>query len=267
MKMKRYLVALLAAMAWVTSAQAVQVLYTAAGIGPGGAPVAASALFDISGNILTITLKNTSGVNAFADVPGSTLTGLYWNFAGAPVLNPLSATVASGAIIGTCKLSATCATETNVSGEFGYAATSGPGGANNGIASSGYLTTGLPGDIGNFNGSLAGINLDGPASLDGINFGIISAAADYAPNGGLEAVPVIRDTVVFHLSGASGLLLTNLTNVSFQYGTALSELNISGTPGGGGGGTGDPIPEPGLPALVAIGFLGMAVMRGRRRHS
>jgi hypothetical protein len=229
--------------------------------------VAASALFDISGNILTITLKNTSGVNAFADVPGSTLTGLYWNFAGAPVLKPLSATVASGAIIGNCNLSATCATETNVSGEFGYAATSGPGGANNGIASSGYLTTGLPGDIGNFNGSLAGINLDGPASLDGINFGIISAAADYAPNGGLEAVPVIRDTVVFHLSGASGLLLTNLTNVSFQYGTALSELNISGTPGGGGGGTGDPIPEPGLPALVAIGFLGMAVMRGRRRHS
>jgi hypothetical protein len=164
-------------------------------------------------------------------------------------------------------LSATCATETNVSGEFGYAATSGPGGANNGIASSGYLTTLLPGNIGNFNGGLAGINLDGPASLDGINFGIISAAADYAPNGGLEAVPAIRDTVVFHLSGASGLLLTDLTKVSFQYGTELTELNISGTPGGGGGGTGDPVPEPGLPALVAIGFLGMAVMRGRRRHS
>lgn len=265
--MKRYLVALLAAMAWGTAAQAVQVTYTASGTGPDGQPVAATAIFDITGNILTITLTNTSGSSTPQDAPGSTLSGLYWNFTGSPVLTPLSATVVAGSIIGPCDISLTCATDTNVAGEFGYAATSGPAGSDRGISSSGYLTTGLPGNIGNFNGGAAGVDLDSPDSLDGINFGIISAAAGYDPNGGLAGTPEIRDTVVFQLSGVSGLGIADISNVSFQYGTSLTELNIPGTPGGGGGSTGNPLPEPGLPALVAIGFLGMVMMRGRRRHS
>jgi hypothetical protein len=259
-KMKRYLVALLAAMTWGTAAQADQILFTASGSANGGQPIAATALFDITGNTLTITLTNIAGPNSGSDDPGSTLTGLFWNFAGAPALSPLTATVAAGSsIVGSCTLSQVlynCSGLTNVGGEFGYTAGPGPKGANNGISSSGYLASGQP----NFNG----LNLDDPAAMDGVNFGIISADSGYAPNGGLEAVPVIRDSVVFTLSGA-GLTLASLSNVSFQYGTALSEANITGEPPLPP--TGNPLPEPGLPALVAIGLLGMAVMRGRRRHS
>ena len=88
-----------------------------------------SAIFDITGNDLTITLRNTSPSNSGQDVPGSTLTGLFWDFTGNPNLTPFSATVASGSIIGTSCSPGNCTGVTNVGGEFGYQAISFPGGA------------------------------------------------------------------------------------------------------------------------------------------
>ena len=189
----------------------------------GGFAVTASAIFDITGNDLTITLRNTSPSNNGQDVSGSTLTGLFWNFTGNPALTPFSATVGAGSIFGTCD-QVNCAGVTNVAGEFGYQAGSLPGGADRGISSSGYLTTGLANNIGNFNNGAAGTDLDNPTSLDGINFGIISAAPGFNPNGGLSNDPLIKDSVVFVLHGVSGLSTNDISNVSFQYGTALSDL-------------------------------------------
>ena len=249
--------------AFSLNASAVPVTYIGSASGPGGVPVSATAIFDIAGNTLTITLQNTSPSNSGQDVPGSTLSGLFWDFTGDPVLTPVSATVAAGSIFGTCN-PANCAAITNVGGEFGYQATSFTGGADRGISSSGYLTTGLPGNIGNFNNGAAGTDLDNPDSLNGINFGIISAAAGYNPNGGLANDPVIRDTVTFVLTGVNGLTNASISNVSFQYGTALNELNVPGTVDGGGGSTGN-VPEPATAAMFGLGLLGLVAVRRQKR--
>ncbi|MFT5644478.1 MAG: hypothetical protein ACI83P_002035, partial [Janthinobacterium sp.] len=131
-----------------------------------------------------------------------------------------------------------------------------PRGTNWGIASSGYLTTGLTANLGNFNG----INLDDPKSLDGINFGIVSSAAGYAPNGGLEKVPVIQDAVVFKLSGATGLQISDIVTGNFQYGTSFSELNVL-----------DDIPtqtpEPPSLALLMLGLLGLGAAQRSRKST
>jgi hypothetical protein len=238
------------------AASAAPITYLGSGTGPGGVPVAASATFDIAGDNLTITLRNTSGSNSGQDVPGSTLSGLFWDFTGSPTLTPVSAMLASGSsIIGAPCSPASCVGVTNVGGEFGYQATSFPGGADRGISSSGYLSTGLTGNRGNFNNGAGGVNLDSPVSLDGINFGIVSAASGFNPNLGLASVPLVQDAVVFLLTGVSGLSNADISNVSFQYGTALTELNVPGDGGGGGGG---PLPEPASLALAAVALVAAA---------
>lgn len=262
--MKKLLLSGLVALgsAYSLHAAAAPISYFGAGVGPGGVAVNATAIFDIVGNFLTLTLTNTSPSNTGTDVPGSTLTGVFWDFVGDPVLTPISATVAAGSIVSApCTDNPNCSTITNVGGEFGYQATTFPGSADRGIASSGYLDTGLPGNIGNFNNGAAGTNLDDPNSLDGINFGIISAAAGFNGNGGLDSVPLVRDKVTFVLSGVNGLTNASISRVSFQYGTSLNALNIPGTVGGGGGGTGNPIPEPATAAIFGLGLLGFAATR------
>jgi PEP-CTERM motif len=261
-KMKKsYLLAGMVAAAVSLDAAAAVITFGGSGTGPGGVAVTASAIFDITGNDLTITLRNTSPSNNGQDVPGSTLTGLFWDFTGNPTLTPFSATVGPGSsIMGTCDL-VSCVGVNNVGGEFGYQATSLPGSADRGISSSGYLDTGLAGNIGNFNNGAAGTDLDKPASLDGINFGIISAAPGFNPNGGLDKDPLITDSVVFVLHGVSGLSINDISHVSFQYGTALSELNVPGDPR-------DPpalIPEPGTLSLLGLGFVGLTMLRRRQK--
>jgi len=110
-------------------------------------------------------------------------------------------------------------------------------------------------------------NLWGPDSVDGVQFGIIPAVDDLSSsNGGLQ-VPLIRNTVVFTLSGLGTAEPGDIINeVGFQYGTALDEprVIVGGNPRPLG------VPEPtGLViwSILSGGAAGLAAMRRRRAEA
>jgi hypothetical protein len=236
-------------LAAVATAPAHAVTVTATGAGVNGAELAAQAMLDISGDTLTITLTNiATNDEQFdgQDAPGNTLSGIFFDIAGSPTLTAQSATINPGSLLqgSTCDPGICDGTTTDVGGEFGFA-TSWSGGPSSGygISSSGYIGGG---------GTLfGGPNLDDPDSPDGINFGIISAAGIYNPNGGLANDPVIQDTVTFILTGVNGLSEDDISNVSFQYGTGFDEPNI--------------VPVPAAVWLFGSGLLGMVGIARRRR--
>jgi hypothetical protein len=215
----------------------------------GGNAVTASAAFTISGSTLTIALKNTS-LAAGQEAPTNTLTGLSFLLNGLdPLLTPVSA-ISPNAIVDSadCTVNPCSGTNVNVGGEFGYQQNFG---GKEGIGSAGYITTGLSGNVGNFNG----LNLAPPASLDGINFGILSAT--HGPlNGGL-GVALIDDTVVLTLTGVSGFTESQIGSVSFLYGTA-PDATVPGTP------TPPVVPEPATLVLLGTALLGFGVLRRRQ---
>lgn len=249
-----------------SQAQAVPIVFSGSAPGKEGGFLAARVTFDIVGNILTVILENIANPAVDGqrgkDTSGNTLTGVYWDFTGNPVLTPQSATIAAGALIqaNKCTNGPCNAATTNIAGEWGYQASSTQvptgSGADRGIASSGYLSTGLAHNIGNFGpGGTAGSDLDDPKSLDGINFGIISnlsGNSNFKPNGGLANDPLIRHTARFTLSGALGLTNNDISDVTFQYGTSFSENSFRA------------IPEPGTVVLF-IGGIALMVWARRKK--
>jgi len=206
--------------------------------------LAASAEFHTSGTDLVVTLTNTSAADVLA--PPDVLTAVFFNVSGATlVLNPTSAVVppTSTVLFG--------ATEPGggVGGEWAYRGglSGSPGNRVYGISSTGVNLFGS-GDL------FPGVNLQGPASPDGLQYGLTSAGDN--PAIGNAAVTgsnaLIQNQVVFTLSGLpAGFDLTRINGVFFQYGTDLSE------PGYGGN-----IPAP-APALLGL-LAGAGAARRRR---
>ncbi len=208
----------------------------------------ASARFENTGGGLVIRLTNNSSADVME--PMDVLTAVFFDVISGETLTPVSALL-SGATVHFGPNGGG-----NVGGEWAYGAglSSAPGSATRGVSSAGF---GLFGGA-NFNGA----NLEGPTAVNGLNYGL-SSTGDNPTTGNTPVtggVPLIQDHVVFTLSGISALFdpAASIRNVSFQYGTALSEPNVRGGDGGG------VIP---LPSASFLGLAGLGAVAARRRRA
>lgn len=194
-----------------TAAYAAPITFTAS-----SGPRAASATFRTSGTDLIITLENTSTADVL--VPDQILTALFFDVTGGSLaLAPVNAVLPGGSTVwfgGTDSGGV-------VGGEWAYrSGLSGPLGTNYGISSSGLDLFG-PGD------RFPGSNLQGPASPNGLQYGITSFGDDpttgNTPVTGTNAL--IHSAVEFRFSGLPSGFAPEavIQNVVFQYGTSLSE--------------------------------------------
>jgi len=208
----------------------------------------ASVTFEQVGTNLVVTLTNTS-TNDVLTQP-SILTSVFFTLAGDPTLSRISAQLGFGSIV----LFDTPPAGGVVGGEWAYVnhLVGAPFGTDEGISSAGFSLFGS-GDL------FPGANLDGPASPNGVNYGITSAGDD--PLTGQSAVtgpnPLIQNSVVFTLAFNTNYVLTaeSISQLNFQYGTALTptDPNIEIV-----------VPEPGSLTLAAAGIL-LLVMVSRKR--
>lgn len=221
--------------------------------------LAASATFDTSGTNLIVTLTNTSAFDVL--VPAQVLTAIFFDLPGVGALSSVSAVLNSGSTV----FFDTAPVDGVVGGEWAYGSglAGAPSGATEGISSSGLELFGGP--------TFPGSNLAGPpnGAVDGLQYGITSAGDN--PATGNSAVtaggfPLIQNSVVFTLSGLPAgfaLNVDTVTNVSFQYGTALTEPNIPGECDEGCTPITE-VPEPTTLTILGLGMLALGAIRRRK---
>jgi hypothetical protein len=238
MKMRMTLLTLVCGLllCWSNSANAV--LFSTA---PGA--MAASANFTtLPGNFLQVTLTNT-GTGDPAN-PGDILTALFFNLAGDPLLSRDSAVLGAGSTVIHGPTPSTDPAPNGVGGEWAYINNvAGVSGANEGISSAGFNIFG-PGN------RFPGNNLQGPTSPNGVQYGITTAFDTAANDNTGIADGLIQNQVVFTLDNFTGTL-ADISNVSFQYGTALTETRIPGA-----------VPDSGMTAtLLGVALVSLGAVR------
>lgn len=225
------------------SAMAGTITYSASGTNTysgNNNPLSAGVIFDYDGSsVLKVTLQNTVAGGAY--VPSDVLTDLFWTDSSSATFTPVSAALGAGSTV----VNAPASYDLGKEWQF-LKGLSGPGGTNAGIGSSGLGIFGS----GNFS---AGGN-----PTDGMNYGIISgvnAAANPAVNSGV----FVQDAMVFTLTVGAGFSLSSISNVYFQYGTALGEPLLAGQPSSPSN-----VPEPGAVAMLAtMGTSSLCFIRRR----
>jgi hypothetical protein len=205
---------------------------------------------------LTVTLTNSS-TNVYTGTTGSTalqpadiLLGVFFTLAGGVTMGSAdSANLTAG--------SAVVNASANAADGWGFVNGNGGQGTSQAIAASGFLNNlGMS----NFDNSV-------PTSLDGFDYGLVGSG--YTPGSGVDGIPgkpLIQTsmTFVFHTSADLGNNAANAIGaLSFQYGTALSELNLPGPPIPGAGS----VPAPPSVILLGVGAGLMGLGRWRRRRS
>jgi hypothetical protein len=221
--------------------------------------------FRMVGNVLYVTLQNTSMADAME--PVDMLAGVFFDTANNPVLTPQWARVDTGScLIDPTDIGCTSPVETgtvedntNIGGEWAYGQyTSGspspvPTGQRYGIGAVGLGFFGSPG------WSTPGPNIGGAPQIDGIDFSLAPKGDNPTTgNGGLDRW-FIRYAAVFKFTAPAGFDPgAAIRNVRFQYGSSFCETSILGIPG-------DPVPEPATMALIGGGLIGFGVVLRRRR--
>jgi hypothetical protein len=212
--------------------------------GTNGSNLSASATFDIVGGNLQVTLTNTSGVDI--NDPAQILHALFFDISGNPSL-----TYTSANICGSCTFTAAGPAGTDVGAEWGYIMNPSGVSQNYGLSSAGY-------GVGSYtfvSGATDQPHQGTPPA--GGDYGLVSAGyTTSGDNGGVtNNQPYIKNSVIFNLGAYNGSL-SSVDNIRFQYGTALTNANLPGTP---------PVPEPATWAMMLIGFAGIGVAMRRRR--
>ena len=220
--------------------------FVGSGTNPGTADsVSASALFAISGDTLTITLKNTTPGGTL--LRGDILTGLVWDISGAtPVLAFPTTALTAGSDIFTDKTTSNTSDPVNGSWTNVLGATP--------ISQYGVATTG-------FNGAFSAGTIT--LGTSGVDYGIVS---NNPPNGtfpappgsgtsgsfNASAFPLIQDTLTFTLTGISGVSQSQITDVKFLFGSDGTGIITA-------------VPEPGSFTLAGIGLAAAGLVGLRRR--
>jgi len=249
-KMQKYLLASLLALLGTASMDAVAVPVTYTG---SSGNLAASASFDVVGSQLKVVLSNTSTADAL--VPTDILTGVFFNVKNNLALTPLSAITNGPTYLGT---TIQYAANTVVGGEWAYKNGLSQYGANSGISSSGLGSVFGPPDL-----FPPQTNLEGPASPDGLQFGLTSAGDNLATgNSPMQTNQLTKNSVTFLLDGFNGITLADITSLTFQYGTALEDPHFGGSCGNNCGGGN--VPEPATVALLGLGLAGIYSLRKRK---
>ena len=227
---------------------------------------AANAKFEQDGTSLIVTLTNTWTGDVL--VPVDVLTAVFFTLSDDPTLTRVSALLNPNTQFwdGTQFVNASSTVYYDadgqpvggvVGGEWAYkdGLAGAPSGADEGISSSGFGLFG-PGDL------FPGVDLQSPASPDGVQYGLLSAGDDPTTgNAGITGSGgLIKNSVIFTLSGLDATKTYTLADVSFQWGTGLDEPNEECcTPGSG------EVPEPGTLSLFGGALLVGALSYARRR--
>ncbi len=209
---------------------------------------AATAEFVRSGSNLIVTLTNTSTADAL--VPTDILTGIFFDIVGDPALTRISAMVplSSSVLVGNNGADVT-PVDRVVGGECAYEHTAAVPPNNGGVSSTGLGIFGS-GDL------FPGDNLAGPASPDGVQYGITSAGDNLLTGNSGIGEHLIKNSVVFTLGGFTSEPDAVILGVSFQYGTDLSEPRV----------TGFVVPEPGS-FVLAISAAAAALIVCRQQSA
>lgn len=213
------------------------VTFTGSGLNPEvNATASGSAVFSISGNLLTVTLTNTTAPRTTAQ--GNALTGIAFDIIGAvpmPTLTLVSTSLAPGAQLWTSKTA--FSNSANINGSWTNVLGSAPL-ANFGAASTGFA--------GAFNGGSMTLGNSSP------NYGVVAAGTFTGSNSvafGGSQFPFIQGSLVLTFSGIGNATEAQIGNVRMLFGTD-------------GTGVITLIPTPGSLAMAAIG--GVLIARRRR---
>lgn len=199
-------------------------------------PLAASAFFEASGTNLVLTFSNISLKDVME--PSEVLTALFWN--GPAYLNPVSVVLTAGSsvLFGGADLGGIAG------GEWAFRCGLVGAPADCGFSSAGFGLFGSP-DL------FPGNNLQGPASPDGVQYGLTSKGDNpltgNSPVTGDNALIQFSVTATFSGLPAGFDPATGLSNFSFQYGTDLSEPRFG------------EVSEPATLSLFGFGLAGLVL--------
>ncbi len=223
----------------------------------GGYTYDASAGFtyDSINHLLSITLQNTAASPVTNQ--GQTLSGIYFDVTGNPVLTANSASVGSGSTIVNDSPNLD---DSKIGQEWAFRNNMVAADASFTDAQYGISSTGLgifaPTDRFDTSGNLAG---PGSGSVAGDDFSIVPASQASYTSGGLTGTPFTQSSMVYVLNTPTNFVLNNnIKNVVFHYSSAQEGQSTTGHS--------PDVPEPGtLAMLIGIAPIGAAYLARRRK--